>query len=130
MKTLQQFNHDDEAAVNQDMMTTLSCLSKKETHLPMVVWIEVKRSEDDWRTPMIRFANNTSDSLFPDDLIPMSICIHPRILVTDFELKITDTDLRKLRLWIISHRDTLLKHWHGEIDFINCCRAILPEINI
>ncbi len=129
MKTLQQFNHNDEA-LGQDLMTTLSCLSKKETHLPMVVWIEVKRSEDDWRPPMIRFANNTSDSLFPDDLIPMSICVDPRILVTDFELKISDTDLGKLRLWIISHRDSLLKYWHGEIDFVDFYRAILPEINI
>ncbi len=129
MKTLQQFRSDEEA-LGQDLMTTLSCLSKKETHLPMVVWIEVKRSKDDQRTPMIRFANNTSDSLVPNELIPMSICGDPRLLVTDVDLKISDADLGKLRLWIISHRDTLLKHWHGEIDSVGFGRAILPENNI
>ncbi len=125
---MQQFNRSFDA-INDVAMFTLSSLSKKETNLPMVVWIEVKCSEDDQRTPMIRFDNNTSDSLVPNELIPMSICGDPRILVTDFDLKISDADLGKLRLWIISHIDILLKHWHGEIDFVGCVRAILPEYN-
>ncbi len=130
MLTLQQFRSDEEA-LGQDLMFMLSCFGKNETHLPMTIWIEVKRSEDDRRTPMVRFADNTSGSFVydDDDVIPISISEDPRILVTDFDLKISDSDLGKLRRWIIAHIDPLLRHWHGEIDTIGFYRKMIENSN-
>lgn len=125
MKTLKEFRKN-EAALGQDMMTTLGSLGKKFTRLPMVIWIEVKRSEDDCRHPQLRFANNTSDSFAPVYLIPISISDDPQLLVTDVDLKISYADFEELRSWIIVHRTPLLKYWHGEIDTVDFCRILLP----
>lgn len=125
MKTFQEFTAEEEA-LGQDMMTTLGSLGKDTTHLPMVIWIEVKRSEDDRRHPQLRFANNTSDSLAPVDLIPISISDDPQLLVTDADLKISDADFLGLKRWIVDHRESLLKYWHGEIDTVDFCRTLLP----
>ena len=98
----------------KDDLVLYTNLSKKETGLPMVVWIQVKNPLQNC-APRMKFANNTSDSLVPDDLVPISISENPQIQ-DDTELKISRDDFEALRHWIILNRENLLQVWESKMD--------------
>ena len=123
IKTFKEFSKDLEEKVEydfteQDMMTEMANLSKQETDLPMVVWIEVKRPTEHNKARM-KFNNSNSDSLLPGELVPISIdAENPEILVkqknTNFKLKISNKDLESLKKWIKENYEELMKVWDGK----------------
>lgn len=103
---------------DEDMIAEMANLSKQETELPMVVWIEVKRPTEHNKARM-KFSNSNSDSLLPNELVPISIDEeNPEILVkqknASFKLKISNKDLECLKKWIKVNYDELMKVWNGE----------------
>lgn len=119
----------------QDMMTEMANLSKQETELPMVVWIEVKRSTEHNKARM-KFSNSNSDSLLPGELVPISIDPkNPEILIkqknANFKLKISNKDLESLKKWIIKNYEELMKVWDGKQTVIQFGQSMvkLSQIN-
>lgn len=105
-----------ESVFNEPLLE-MANLSKSDTSLPMVVWIQVKQPLKH-NTPRIKFANNHSDSMLPQDLVPVSITKDPKILVDGVKLKITSKEFEQLRQWIIRNMTNLLKVWNGEMSTI------------
>lgn len=110
--------------LEDQMLLEMANLSKEDTNLPMIVWIQVE-SESQHNAPRIKFANNTSNSLKPTDLVPISISDNPVILSKGTKLKISSKDFEQLRQWIIKHKDNLLKVWNGEISTMAFCKTLL-----
>lgn len=103
-----------ELFVDEPPLIAMGNLSKTNTGLPMVVWIQVRTIKD--VMPCVRFANNTNDSLLPNELVKMSISDNPRILSEEIELKVSSSDLDELRQWIVRNKNILLQHWCGVIS--------------
>lgn len=119
----------------QDIMTEMANLSKQETDLPMVVWIEVKRPTEHHKARM-KFNNSNSDSLLPGELVPISIDpTNPEILIkqknVNFKLKISNKDLESLKKWIIKNYEELMKVWDGKQTIIQFGKSMikLSQIN-
>lgn len=110
-----------------DDLVLYTNLSKKTTGLPMVVWIQVKSPLQNC-APSMKFANNTSDSLLPDDLVSISISENPQIQ-DDTELKISREDFEALRHWIIQNKESLLQVWESEIDSLDFGRKMIMFSN-
>ena len=110
-----------------DDLVLYTNLSKKTTGLPMVVWIQVKSPLQNC-APSMKFANNTSDSLLPDDLVSISISENPQIQ-DDTELKISRDDFEALRHWIIQNKESLLQVWESEIDSLDFGRKMIMFSN-
>ena len=107
---------EQEQTADDDAMSVLTSLSKGETGLPMVVWIEVKRSSEP-QTPRMQFSNSGRNGLLPNSLVPISLdkeC--PRILVDGVELNISNKDLEDLKRWIKSNYEGLMKVWNGNLS--------------
>ena len=98
-----------------DYLFVMANIKKEKTNLPMIVWIQVKQSMKH-NFPRMKFANNTSNSLVPIDLVPISISKNPKILSKGTTLKISNSDFQQLRNWIIRNEENLLKVWNSEID--------------
>lgn len=106
--------------LNDDLLYEMGNLSKSTTNLPMVVWIQVKNpTRHD--IPQMKFANNTSDSLLPNELVSISLSDDPQILSTDVALKISSSDFNKLLQWIDKNKESLLRVWEGEISMCDFC---------
>ena len=99
-------------------LNEMANLTKKNTSLPMIVWIQVKQPMQH-NTPRMKFANNTNNNLLPQDLVPISISDDPQILSKKTKLKISTSDFEKLRQWIIDNEVNLLKVWEGEMDILD-----------
>ena len=93
----------------------------------MIVWIQVKSPLQNC-APSMKFANNTSDSLLPDDLVSISISENPQIQ-DDTELKISRDDFEALRHWIIQNKESLLQVWESEIDSLDFGRKMIMFSN-
>ena len=107
---------EQEQTVDDDAMSVLTSLSKGETGLPMVVWIEVKRPSEP-QTPRMQFSNSERNGLLPNSLVPISLdkdC--PRILVDGVKLNIPNKDLEDLKHWIKSNYEGLMKVWNGNLS--------------
>lgn len=113
---------DFEEAFGEPLLE-MANLSKSDTSLPMVVWIQVKQPLKH-NTPRIKFANNHSDSMLPQDLVPVSISKDPQILVGNVKLKISNKEFEELRQWIIRNLSNLLKVWNGEISTMQFCKEM------
>ena len=140
MQTYEEWTKAEES--DDDLGFRLASLAPKSTGLPMIVWIEVKalttakscsRSYSTYRSdrmPRMRFTNNTSDSLLPNSWLPISVeKRNPRILVSDYQLNISDSDLILLKKWIVRNCDTLTDYWNGKIDTVECCEKIKKNNN-
>lgn len=114
MSILQEMLHD---ALFGDSLLEMANLSKSDTSLPMVIWIQTKQPMKH-NTPRMKFANNYSNNMLAKDLVPISISDNPQILSKGTRLKISNSDFEKLRQWIIRNKDGLLKVWNGEISAI------------
>ena len=107
---------EQEQAADDDVMSVLTSLSKGETGLPMVVWIEVKRVSER-QTPRMQFSNSGRDDLLPKSLVPISLDKErPQILVNGVKLNIPNKDLEDLKRWIKSNHEGLMKVWNGDIS--------------
>ena len=107
---------EQEQTADDDAMSVLTSLSKSETGLPMVVWIEVKRPSEH-QTPRMQFSNSERNGLLPNSLVPISLdkdC--PRILVDGVKLNIPNKDLEDLKRWIKSNYEGLMKVWNGNLS--------------
>ena len=107
---------EQEQTADDDAMSVLTSLSKGETGLPMVVWIEVKRPSES-QTPRMQFSNSERNGLLPNSLVPISLdkdC--PRILVDGVKLNIPNKDLEDLKRWIKSNHEGLMKVWNGNLS--------------
>ena len=112
MQTYDEWKMEQEA--DDDVGFRLANLLPKRTGLPMMVWIEEKAQGSD-QTPRMRF-NNTVDSWLPISVEKAN----PRILVENYELNISDSDLMLLKKWIIYNCDTLTDYWNCKIDTAEC----------
>ena len=107
---------EQEQTVDDDAMSVLTSLSKSETGLPMVVWIEVKRVSER-QTPRMQFSNSGRDDLLPKSLVPISLDKErPQILVNGVKLNIPNKDLEDLKRWIKSNHEGLMKVWNGNLS--------------
>lgn len=107
---------EQEQAADDDVMSVLTSLSKGETGLPMVVWIEVKRPSEH-QTPRMQFSNSGRNGVLPNSLVPISLdkeC--PQILVNGVKLNIPNKDLEDLKRWIKSNHEGLMKVWNGNLS--------------
>lgn len=107
---------EQKQTADDDAMSVLTSLSKGETGLPVVVWIEVKRVSER-QTPRMQFSNSGRDDLLPKSLVPISLdkdC--PRILVDGVKLNIPNKDLEDLKHWIKSNYEGLMKVWNGNLS--------------
>lgn len=108
---------EEEQKLGQDLMTEMSNLSKKRTHLPMIIWVEAGIRNLKHNKPRMKFVNSTNDKLTDSELIPISISKdNPEILVNDVKLKISNKDLEILKQWIIKNYDNLISLWNLEKD--------------
>ena len=107
---------EQEQTADDDAMSVLTSLSKGETGLPVVVWIEGKRVSER-QTPRMQFSNSGRDDLLPKSLVPISLDKErPRILVDGVKLNITNKDLEDLKRWIKSNHEGLMKVWNGNLS--------------
>lgn len=109
-------------AFNEPLLE-MANLAKSDTSLSMVVWIQVKQSLKH-NVPRIKFANNHSDSMLPNELVPVSITDDPQILAKNVKLRISNKEFEELRQWIIRNKTNLLKVWNGEISTIQFGRLM------
>lgn len=114
MKNLKDFIKEREQG-RDDCLFEMANLSQSDTKLPMIVWIQVKQPMKH-NSPRMKFTNNTTKSLLPNDLVPISISNNPKILSKNTKLKISQSDFEELRQWIIRNKENLLKLWNNEID--------------
>ena len=127
MQTYEEWKKAEES--DDDLGFRLASLAPKSTGLPMIVWIEVKSFGFDLK-PRMRFTNKTTDSLLPNSWLPISVeKENPRILVSDYQLNISDSDLILLKKWIVRNCDTLTDYWNGKIDTVECCEKIKKNNN-
>lgn len=117
MKSLKDFIKEREQG-RDDYLFEMANVKKERTKLPMIVWLQIRHSMNH-SSPIIKFANNTSCSLVPCDLISISISDNPEILSKNTRLKISQSDFEELRQWIIRNKESLLKLWNNEIDVGN-----------
>ena len=107
---------EQEQAADDDAMSVLTSLSKGETGLPVVVWIEVKRVSER-QTPRMQFSNSGRDDLLPKSLVPISLDKErPQILVDGVKLDLPNKDLEDLKRWIKSNHEGLMKVWNGNLS--------------
>lgn len=114
MKSLKDFMKEREQG-RDDYLFEMANVKKERTKLPMIVWLQIRHSMNH-NSPIIKFANNTSSSLVPCDLVSISISDNPEILSKNTKLKISQSDFEELRQWIIRNKENLLKLWNNEID--------------
>lgn len=117
-----QYNYDDiglkhilAESLEDNSLLEMANLSKSDTSLPMVVWIQVKQPMHN-NIPRMKFANNYSNNMLAKDLVPVSISDDPQILSKGTKLNISSSDFEKLRQWIIRNKESLMKVWNGEIS--------------
>lgn len=122
MKNLKDFIKEREQG-RDDCLFEMANLSQSDTKLPMIVWIQVKQPMKH-NSPRMKFANNTTKSLLPNDLVPISISNNPKILSKNTKLKISQSDFEQLRNWIIRNEENLLKVWNGEISHLEFGRIM------
>ena len=107
---------EQEQTADDDAMFVQTSLSKGETGLPMVVWIEVKRASER-QTPRMQFSNSERNGLLPKSLVPISLDKeHPHIMVDGVKLNIPNKDLEDLKRWIKSNYEGLMKVWNGNLS--------------
>ena len=99
----------------EDYNYQMTNLSKDETNLPMVIWIESNTRTSQHDTPSLKFANSYSNKQLEIDLIPVSIAQNPEILIQNPTLNISQSDLNILIEWIKRHYDDLIKVWTQDI---------------
>jgi len=94
----------------------MSNLTPDSTGLKYTVWITINSGrERHWARVKIYKDNG---------VISISISDEPEIKKTRGNPKIKQNDLVNIKKWIIQNKDTLLKHWKGEIDSIGLGKKI------
>lgn len=101
-----------------DELNEMANLSKERTNLSVIVWVQVNNPMQH-NSPRIKFNNSKSNTLSPDNLVPISISDDPHILSKPApKMEISSSDFENVRSWIILNKDVLLKYWNAEIDTV------------
>ncbi len=120
--TIEQWRKEQE---DEDFGFRLASLSPRRTGLPAVVWIEVGSGEN--IQPRMLFTNYSFDGLRSDSLVPISLDPeNPEILVDNFTLHITTSEVEAIKQWITHKYPILLAHWNGEIDSCEAIQQLTP----
>ena len=86
---------------NEDMevLLEMSGFRKSDTNLPVNIWIDDVGAErkTSHNLPRIKFQNDTSDNLKSRDTIPMSISDNPEVLINNFQTKLSQSDITKIK---------------------------------
>ena len=107
-------------AYTENMLLEMSNLSQQRTGLDSIIWIQTNDAQGTGKhnIPRIKFQNNTGMKIQKDELIPISISDEPEILLKSNDLskiKLSNRQIRAIKLWIIKNRDVLMKYWNDEI---------------
>ena len=107
------------------VLLEMSGFRKSDTNLPVNIWIDDVGAErkTSHNLPRIKFQNDTSDNLKSRDTIPMSISDNPEVLINNFQTKLSQSDITKIKKFIIDNYDALMDYWNGKITLVQfVCR--------
>ena len=104
----------------ENMLLEMSNIPQRITGLDSIIWIQTNDSQGTGKhnIPRIKFQNNSGMKIQKDELIPISISDEPEILLKSNDLdkiKLSNKQIRAIKLWIIKNRDVLMKYWNDEI---------------
>lgn len=100
---------------DDDFMLRLGNISKRNTGLPMMVWIDVKDFKGK-NSPRLIFTDSYSEN-GDANLIPISIDKeNPEILLENVSLTLSLHAISLLKKWIIKNYDGLMDVWNGNIS--------------
>ncbi len=107
-------------AYTENMLLEMSNIPQRITGLDSIIWIQTNDSQGtgNHNIPRIKFQNNSEMKIQKDELIPISISDEPEILLKSNDLdkiKLSNKQIRAIKLWIIKNRDVLMKYWNDEI---------------
>lgn len=107
-------------AYTENMLLEMSNIPQRITGLDSIIWIQTNDSQGtgNHNIPRIKFQNNSGMKIQKDELIPISISDEPEILLKSNDLdkiKLSNKQIRAIKLWIIKNRDVLMKYWNDEI---------------
>lgn len=89
-------------------------IDKRDTNLPVNIWVHSshcgkKTAHHLPRVKMQKFANNDNSE---SNVVPVSISLHPKILVTNCKLGISKSELSKVFNFISNNYDLFMSHWN------------------
>lgn len=114
-----------EQKYDDDFMIRLAVVDKRNTGLPMVIWIDVmNRGREE--TPRLIFKDSYTEELKPELMVPISIDKeNPEVLLEGFPVNLSERAISVLKKWIIKHYDGLMDVWNGNISH---CEFIMPVV--
>lgn len=126
------FQDIQDVVYTEHMLLEMGNISQRTTGLDSIIWIQTYDTQASGRhnIPRIKFQNNTGMKVQDDQLIPISISDEPEILLKSNDLskiKLSNKQIRAIKLWIIKNRDILMKYWNKEIttsDAIELLRKV------
>jgi len=95
--------------LNNELMEMANVATKR-TGLNQVIWISSKMGS---HGPRIKVSNNNSKFDLSDNF-SVSISDNPEVI--SGEVKIKNSDLKKIKEWIKLNRNVLMKLWEGQYD--------------
>ncbi|MBR5027600.1 MAG: hypothetical protein IKX51_00125, partial [Bacteroidales bacterium] len=104
----------------EEMLFEMANLSQNVTGLDVIVWVQINNPNLTGRhnLPRIKFQNDTGTRVNISSGIPMSISDTPEVLLKGTALNTLSLDLKqvnKIKQWVVTNKDVLLKYWNGEM---------------
>ncbi len=121
--TIEQWRKEQE---DEDFGFRLTNFSPRHTGLPVMVWIEEGSGEH--VQPRMLFTNYKTDGFRPDSRVPISLDpVNPEILLDDFTLRISPSEVEAIKQWITRKYPILIAHWNGKTDSYEATRQLQVE---
>ena len=105
-----------EQKYDDDFMIRLAVVDKKNTGLPMVIWIDVREPGRN-EIPRLVFKDSYSGDLTPELMVPISIDReNPEVMLEGMPDNLSEHAISLLKKWIIKNYDGLMDVWNGNIS--------------
>ena len=105
-------------------LNEMSNFSGKELNLPVNIWIDGPRNLKHGKR--VKIQNNYSTKFQEDDLISMTISDDPKLGKVFKRVKVSNSDLKKVRQWILLNKEVLLKYTEGEMSTQTLVNSLVP----
>ncbi|AEF86366.1 hypothetical protein TREPR_0626 [Treponema primitia ZAS-2] len=116
---------EDENIAENIRMEYMSRLSKEESGLPVELLVDdIGAWENIGKYKRLKFKSNTDDKIDRTKMVSMSIEEHPRILVKDIEINLSDDELKQIKAFISGNEQYLNQLANQEISFIEFVKIL------
>lgn len=111
--------------IEQAYLWEMATVAKQKTNLKVLVYISPKQGS---HGPRIKFLNDYGNRMIPEKLVSMTIEDEPRIIDTKNKIVISQTDLDKLKQWVILNKQVLLDLWNHKFNDESDAIQVLQKI--